>query len=134
MGNKNKSSKVKKLQSNQKQNPLVIPEAQQKLNETQEAKMGKMAEKLHKDKDLWNAMLSPSFSAAMNELSTNPMEALKKYQNDPTVLPMLSKMVQTMYGKSLPTISKDIQSQIKKQKEANGDNQHLLDTLKIFKS
>ena len=150
--NKNRSRKVTKLQSNQKENPLVIPEAQEKLNGTQgkrryilgicayilffftEAKLGKMAQELHKDKDLWNAMLSPSFGTAMNEFSTNPQEALIKYQNDPNVLPMLSKMVKTMYGKSLPSISKDIHAQIQKQKEANGDNQDFLDSLKIFKS
>merc|ERR1712048_1354083 len=130
--NKNKSTKGNKLQSKTKPNPLIIEEAQNKLNQTPNAKMAQMGQELHKDKDLWNAMLSPSFGTAMNELSTNPHEALKKYQNDPTILPMLSKMVKKMYGKSLPSISKDIHSQIQKQKEAKGDNQQFLESLKIF--
>eukprot|EP00483_Globobulimina_turgida_P004349 UN04358 len=117
-----------------KQNQLIIPEAQQQLNQSQEAKMGKMAQTLHANKDVWNAMLSPEFGKAMNELALNPQEALKKYQNDPSIFPTLSKVVQTMYGKSLTSISKDIHSQVQKQNEANSDNQHLFDSLKLFNS
>eukprot|EP01084_Bolivina_argentea_P133337 235301_1 len=113
--NRSKKKRRKKLEMKSKQNHLIIPEAQQKLNETHEAKMGKMTEKLHQNKDVWNAMLSPEFGQAMNELALNPQEALKKYQNDPSILPTLSKIVQTMYGKSLPSISKDIHTEIQKQ-------------------
>ena len=37
-----------------------------------DGRMSKMAEKLHKDQDVWNAMLSDDFGTAMNELATNP--------------------------------------------------------------
>ena len=94
-----------------------------------------MAEKLHKNKEVWNAMLSPEFGQAMNDLATNPVEALKKYQNDAKIFPTLTKVVETMYGKSLTTISKDIHSEIQRQKDAqNSDNKHLYDTLRIFNS
>lgn len=97
--------------------------------------MGKMAEKLHENKEVWNAMLSPEFGKAMNELAVNPMEALKKYQNDSKIFPTLSKVVETMYGKSLTKISKDIHSEIQKQTTSqNNDNQHLYDSLRIFKN
>ena len=132
---KNKKRKKKKTEKLElkSENKLIIPEAQEKLNETQGAKMGKMAEKLHENKEIWNAMLSPEFGQAMNELATNPVKALKKYENDSTIFPTLSKVVKTMYGKSLTSISKDIHSEIQNQKNTqNHDNQQLYDSLKIF--
>eukprot|EP00486_Rosalina_sp_Unknown_P011747 CAMPEP_0201581432 /NCGR_PEP_ID=MMETSP0190_2-20130828/68102_1 /ASSEMBLY_ACC=CAM_ASM_000263 /TAXON_ID=37353 /ORGANISM="Rosalina sp." /LENGTH=205 /DNA_ID=CAMNT_0048019345 /DNA_START=19 /DNA_END=636 /DNA_ORIENTATION=+ len=132
---KKNKKKTEKLEMKSKGNSLIIPEAQKKLNNTQEAKMGKMAEKLHENKDVWNAMLSPEFGQAMNDLATNPHEALRKYQNDSKIFPTLTKVVETMYGKSLTTISKDIHSEIKRQQNAQkSDNQQLYDSLRIFNS
>ena len=93
-----------------------------------------MAQKLHGNKDIWNAMLTPEFGQAMNEVAVNPQAALKKYANNPAILPTLSKVVQAMYGKSLNSITKDIHSEIQKQNVANADQQKLYDSLKIFNS
>ncbi len=72
--------------------------------------------------------------AYFNKYFNSQQEALKKYENDPSIFPTLSNIVQTMYGKSLTSISKDIHSQIQKKHEANSANQQLYDSLKLFNS
>merc|ERR1712013_570885 len=131
---KKKKSKPKKketLKMKESGSPLVIPEAQQKLSQTAQGKMGQMAQKLHQDKKVWNAMLSDEFGTAINELSTDPQAALEKYKDNPAVLETLSQVVKTMYGQSLPSISKDIHSQLQSMRSA-AESTQILESLKLF--
>eukprot|EP00485_Elphidium_margaritaceum_P025162 CAMPEP_0202719696 /NCGR_PEP_ID=MMETSP1385-20130828/133725_1 /ASSEMBLY_ACC=CAM_ASM_000861 /TAXON_ID=933848 /ORGANISM="Elphidium margaritaceum" /LENGTH=225 /DNA_ID=CAMNT_0049383035 /DNA_START=20 /DNA_END=697 /DNA_ORIENTATION=+ len=133
---KKNTCKTERLEVKEAGNALVITEAQQKLKDSNEGRMGEMAQKLHENQNVWNAMMKPEFSEALQEMAENPIEALKKYQEDPSILSTFGEVVQTMYGQSLTSISKDIHAQTQKERNTNlsAAEQHpqLYDKLKKF--
>ncbi|CAK4078498.1 unnamed protein product [Aphanomyces euteiches] len=78
------------IRRNPASNSLKLPEVQAAMSEMQNLKpedwmTPDLFEKLAKDPKLSQALQNPRFTAAIQEMSTNPTAAMLKYQNDPDV-------------------------------------------------
>ncbi|OQR96956.1 plectin-like protein [Achlya hypogyna] len=108
---KAKADDIPTIRAKSTRSSLEIPEVQSAMQglQSKDWMTPEFLDKLSKDPKLCTALQNPRFTAAIQEMSSNPEKAVAKYQNDPGVAAMLKDFMQFM-GAHFEQLGKDMEA------------------------